>query len=75
MQCVRCLRESASVVAKAPDGSGAWEMIYCKTCNFSWRTSDEEQFINPAERDKSFQLEGATLEKVQILIPIPPLRK
>ena len=74
MQCVRCLRDSASVVAKAPDGSGAWEMIYCGSCNFSWRTSDEQQYIDAAKRDKAYQLEGAALEKVQILIPIPPLR-
>ncbi len=74
MQCVRCLRDNASVVAKAPDGSGAWEMIYCSTCNFSWRTSDEEQYVSPSRRDKAYQLEGAVLEKVQILIPIPPLR-
>jgi len=75
MQCVRCLRDSASVVAKAPDGSGAWEMIYCSSCNFSWRTSDEPQYTDPAKRDKAYQLEGAALEKVQILIPIPPLRE
>ena len=74
MQCVRCLRDGASVVAKAPDGSGAWEIIYCTACNFSWRTSDEDQYINPTKRDKSFQLEGSALEKVQILIPVPPLR-
>jgi hypothetical protein len=75
MQCVRCLRDSASVVAKAPDGSGAWQMIYCSACNFSWRTSDEDAFIHPEKRDKTFQLEGPALDKVQILIPIPPLRK
>ncbi len=75
MLCVRCLRDSAGVVAKAPDGSGAWEMIYCTTCNFSWRTSDEDAFINPETRDKTFQLEGQALAQVQILIPVPPLRK
>lgn len=75
MLCVRCLRDNASIVAKAPDGSGAWEMIYCDACNFSWRTSDEDVFINPEKRDKIFQLEGEALNRVQILIPVPPLSK
>jgi hypothetical protein len=70
MLCARCSHDSASVVAKAPDGSGAWEMIYCSRCNFSWRTSDEDQYINPKKREKGFQLEG-DLEAMDILTPIP----
>lgn len=75
MICVRCLRDSASVVAHAPDGSGAWEMIYCGQCNFSWRTSEEPQYINSATRDQMFQLEGEALDKLEVLVQIPPLRK
>jgi len=76
MQCVRCSSDTASVVAKAPDGSGAWEMIYCSRCNFSWRTSDEDEYINPSKREKTFQLEG-DLDAKQILTPLPirPPRK
>jgi late competence protein required for DNA uptake (superfamily II DNA/RNA helicase) len=74
MICVRCSNESANVVAQAPDGSGAWEIIYCSKCNFSWRTSEEDQSIVPAKRDKMFQLEGSALDHLQVLVPIPPLR-
>lgn len=75
MQCARCLADTASVVAKAPDGSGAWEMFYCARCNFSWRSSDEDQYTDPAKREKTFQYEGLDLKTLPTVMPIAPLRK
>ena len=74
MICVRCSNESANVVAQAPDGSEALEIIYCSKCNFSWRTSEEDQSIASEKRDKMFQLEGSALDNLQVLVPLPPLR-
>lgn len=72
MKCVRCLQESASKVASAPDGSGAWEVYCCDRCNFSWRSTEEPHVINPELRDPWFQLEEDPDDLPSPLI-IPPL--
>jgi late competence protein required for DNA uptake (superfamily II DNA/RNA helicase) len=75
MKCVRCLQESASKVASAPDGSGAWDIYYCEKCNFSWRTSEESEIIDPKKRDPWFQLDNVDLDNLPVLVPVPPLIK
>ncbi|MGI6451039.1 MAG: non-oxidative hydroxyarylic acid decarboxylases subunit D [Desulfitobacteriia bacterium] len=75
MKCVRCLQDTAQKVAVAPDGSGAWEVYYCQRCNFSWRSSEEPEVIDPAKRDPWFQLDTVDIENLAALVPIPPLQK
>jgi len=75
MICVRCLRNSAQKIADAPDGSGAWEVYYCEICNYSWRSSEEAQTTMPDKRDPEFQLDKVDLDALQILNPIPPLKR
>lgn len=74
MKCVRCLHDTAGLLTKAPDNSGAWEMYVCSRCNFTWRNTEEEDVIIPDKRDPNFQF---TLEPedLQILVPVPALRK
>ena len=67
MQCVRCLDDTASKVATAPDGSNAWEIFYCEKCNFSWRSTEEEQVTVIEKRDPRFQLDKIDLAKVPSL--------
>lgn len=75
MKCVRCLHDTASKVADAPDGSGAWEVYLCSRCNFSWRNSEEEEVINPEKRDPWSQEGFEDLNKLIAPCPIPPLAK
>ena len=75
MKCMRCLEGEGTVVAKAPDGSGAWEIYQCTRCNFGWRTTEPEEVLDVEKRDPRFQLVGVDLEKLLVPCPIPPLRK
>jgi vanillate/4-hydroxybenzoate decarboxylase subunit D len=75
MMCLRCLKDTASKVADAPDGSKAWEMFYCERCNYSWRSSEEPEITVLEKRDPEFQLGSLDLDSLQMLNPIPPLRK
>jgi vanillate/4-hydroxybenzoate decarboxylase subunit D len=75
MICLRCLKDSAEKIAEAPDRSGAWEVYYCRRCNYSWRSSEEISITNPDKRDPAFQLERVDLDALQILNPIPMLKK
>ena len=64
MICVRCLRDTARKVAEAPDRSGVWEIYYCKRCNYSWRSTEEEQITVLEKRDPEFQLDQVDLESL-----------
>jgi vanillate/4-hydroxybenzoate decarboxylase subunit D len=73
MRCVRCLADTAAVVAHAPDGSGAWEIYSCSRCNYAWRSSEPESITDPEKRDPFFQLDGVDLDELGSPLPIPPL--
>ncbi|NMB36405.1 MAG: vanillic acid non-oxidative decarboxylation protein [Firmicutes bacterium] len=75
MKCARCLEDTAAKVADAPDGSGAWEIYLCSRCNYSWRTTEEEEVINPEKRDPYFTLDGVDMDDLMVLVPVPPLKK
>jgi len=74
MKCIRCYEDTVKEVAKAPDGSNAWVVFYCEHCNFSWRTSEEPQVIDPEKRPAFFQLKGVDLSDLMCPCPIPPLK-
>jgi hypothetical protein len=67
MQCVRCLKDSASTVAVAPDGSQAWELYHCTHCHYSWRNTEPDYITDISKRDPWGQLSGQDIESVQIL--------
>ena len=75
MICVRCLKDTARKVAEAPDQSGAWEVYYCERCNYSWRSTEEEEITVLERRDPEFQLDQVDLETLSSPNPIPPLAK
>lgn len=75
MKCLRCLTDTVEKIAESPDRSGEWEIYYCERCNYSWRSSEEPEIIVLEKRDPEFQLENIDLDKLQILNPIPALKR
>ena len=74
MVCVRCLKATAKHVAKAPDGSNAWVVYCCESCNYSWRSSEGDTITDISKRSAEFQMENVDLTKLINMIPIPPLK-
>jgi late competence protein required for DNA uptake (superfamily II DNA/RNA helicase) len=64
MKCVRCLNDTASKVADAPDGSGAWEVYYCTRCDYSWRNTEEDYVIDIEKRNQRFQVTPEDLARM-----------
>jgi len=64
MNCLRCGDDTASKVASAPDGSGAWEVYYCEKCCYSWRNTEEDIVTDVTKRDPRFQLDKTDLSKI-----------
>ena len=75
MKCVRCLEDSVKVVAKAPDGSGAWEIYKCDHCNYGWRSTEPETVTVVEKRDPRFQMVGVDMTTLLNPCPVPPLEK
>lgn len=75
MKCVRCLKDTAKNIAKAPDGSKAWEVYYCDGCNYVWRSSEEEEIIVIEKREPAFQLDKTDTSDLLCTMGIPPLKK
>ncbi len=75
MLCVRCQKGNAEVVAKAPDGSNAWEIYKCDYCNFGWRNTEPKEFITHELMDPYFKLDDVDISKLLNPCAIPPLRK
>jgi hypothetical protein len=57
VKCVRCIKGEAGIVARAPDGSGAWEIYRCTRCNYCWRSTEPNTITDPALRDPFFQFD------------------
>ncbi len=74
--CMRCGKtDCVEVVAKAPDGSGAWEIYKCKYCNFGWRSTEPEKILDAKKWDPFFSLVGVDIDKLMAPCPIPPLKE
>jgi len=71
MKCVRCLTDEVQVVARAPDGSEAWEIYRCLRCNYGWRSSEPVEIIDPERRDPAFQLDQVDLSELPSPLPAP----
>jgi hypothetical protein len=61
-------------MVKAPKDN-AWEVYICKTCNFGWRSTESENIIDPAKYDKRFKIDPAKIPTLDIIPPIPDLKK
>jgi ribosomal protein S27AE len=70
-KCPRCSEGDATMVAHAPDGSGAWEIYKCGRCNYGWRSTEPASITDPALRDPFFQLSGRDLDELSSPLPLP----
>jgi len=67
MQCVRCLRDTASKIAEAPDKSHGWELYFCTYCHYSWRNIEPDYITDIGKRDPWGQLDGKDIEAVKTI--------
>jgi len=68
MTCPRCNHDDIKTIAKSPEGD-AWEMYACQKCWYSWRSTETPQILD------KFMLDDAKIAAMQIIPPVPPLKK
>lgn len=74
MICPRCDSKTIEAIACAPKDQ-SWEVYVCKTCWFSWRSTEDEEITNPALYDAKFKIKSETIDKLMAIPPIPALAK
>ena len=73
MICPRCDTEDIELVTKSPVGD-AWEVYICKTCWYSWRSTETPDKTDPKLYNKKFKIKADSIAKMLTIPPIPPLR-
>jgi hypothetical protein len=73
MICPRCDHDQAYKLFEAPEG-GVWEVYRCPRCNFTWRSTEEENVISPKLYNPRFKLNERQIQEMAPKPPIPPLR-
>jgi len=74
MICPRCDSEQAYKIFEAPEDPKLWEVYRCPRCNFTWRSSEEEQVTDPRQYSPKFKLTEKQIQELPPKPPIPPLR-
>jgi hypothetical protein len=73
MICPRCDSDTAEKLVNAPQDK-SWEVFLCKTCWFSWRSTEDEEVVNPARYSEKFKIKPDEISKLVAIPPIPPLK-
>lgn len=68
MNCPRCNHDDIKTIAKSPV-ENVWEMYACQKCWYSWRSTETPQILD------KFLLDDAKIAVMQIIPPVPPLKK
>ncbi|WP_088224873.1 non-oxidative hydroxyarylic acid decarboxylases subunit D [Desulfosporosinus sp. FKB] len=74
MICPRCDSDTVDLMVQSPVGN-VWEVYFCNTCNFSWRSTESEDITDPVKYDKRFKIKPEEIPSLEIIPPIPNLKK
>ncbi|WAH37082.1 non-oxidative hydroxyarylic acid decarboxylases subunit D [Alicyclobacillus dauci] len=53
--CPRCDSTEAQMVAESPV-KGAWTVYSCPVCFYTWRSTEDEKFTDPAKYEPAFKV-------------------
>lgn len=68
MNCKRCDSDKVRKMVDSPVGN-VWEVYICEKCNFSWRSTETIEVL------PKFKLNDEKIANMQMIPPIPPLKK
>lgn len=74
MICPRCDSQEVALLVKAPKDD-AWEVYKCDVCLFTWRSTESQDITDPDKYDKRFKIDPRSIPLLQVIPPIPELKK
>lgn len=60
--CPRCDSTQAETVSESPV-RGAWMIYSCPVCFYTWRSTEDERFTNPALYNPGFKVRQVDIPK------------
>ncbi len=72
--CPRCGSKTLDVVFSSPV-KGVWDVYMCKTCNYTFRSTEPDYMTDRDKYDPTFKLDPNDLDNFPMMPAIPPLRK
>lgn len=69
MKCPRCLTDNCYVISRSPV-KGVWEMYNCKTCRYSWRSTDVLENRDPDKFPVNFRWDAGSINKFADYPPV-----
>ena len=73
MICPRCDTGDVELLAVSPVGR-VWEMYLCRTCAYTWRSTETPDKTDPARYAKSFKIKPEAIPAMLVIPPVPPLK-
>jgi len=73
MICPRCDTDKVELMVKSPVGN-VWEMYICKTCTYTWRSTETPDKTDPKIYNKKFKIKADAIDKMLVIPPIAPLK-
>lgn len=73
MICPRCDTKEVELMVKSPVGD-AWEVYLCKTCQYSWRSTETPDKTDPKLYAAKFKIKADKIPSLLVIPPIPPLK-
>jgi C4-type Zn-finger protein len=46
-----------------------WQVVHCRRCSFTWRTTEPDETLDPARRPALFQLDPERLDTLRDQLP------
>jgi vanillate/4-hydroxybenzoate decarboxylase subunit D len=74
MICPRCDSDTAEFLVEAPVNH-EWEVYICKTCYYSWRSTECDENRDPEKYDKRFKIDPKDIPNLGVIPPVPKLLK
>lgn len=71
--CPRCASGATTIVARSP-GAGAWHMLLCPVCYYSWRNTEPDYATTRAAMAPLFLIDPAKIAMGKVMPEVPPLR-
>jgi len=71
--CPRCRATVLETLAESPV-QGVWIVYGCKTCFYTWRSTEPAENTDPEKYPEVFRLKPEDLQTYPVVPAIPPLR-
>ena len=71
--CPRCESKTLEVVFSSPV-PGICDVYMCKTCRYTFRSTEPDYMTDPKKYDPTFKLDPKKLDDFPMMPAIPPLR-